>query len=414
MSFWIEFLTVLVEVILPAYFFASFFGRPPCRGWIAVLGAAGYGVLLFLLSWYLDASLIRSALIIALTYLCVKLLFDRPWLQALLPVVFFFTASILADILCGVILRSAGATTDELMGGTAMRAVYNSIGKLMHLLFLYVFLRFFGRQYEKNTLVRCLPLISCIVVSALICYFNYALWMGENALTASLSGSIGLLYINILICVYVELLDRSYTRQREDALARQQLEAREVTLRDISARQEKARALRHDIQKHLAAMEVLIGQENRAEAQRNLDLVSSALSEMTPPVDTGNALVDSILIYGFDKAAAAGVEILPEIWVAERFAFPAVDFFVILGNTLDNAVEACAGTEGARVELTLRQQNHTLIYEIRNPRGEKRRKHGEARGYGLRNGRAAVERNGGTMDGTEKDGTFSVHIRLSV
>lgn len=38
----------------------------------------------------------------------------------------------------------------------------------------------------------------------------------------------------------------------------------------------------------------------------------------------------------------------------------------------------------------------------------------EARGYGLRNVRAAVERNGGTMNVTEKDGSFFVHIRLSV
>lgn len=414
MNLWIELFTVITEVILPAYFFAAYFGRPAIRGrWLALI-AVGYAALLFALSWFLDASLVRSVLIIGLTYLCVKLAFGRTWAQVIVPVVLFFTASIVADILCGALLRTAGISTDALMGGGAARAVYNSFGKLTHLLFIYVLLRFFKKPYEKNTVIRCLPLISCIVVSALICYFNYALWMQEGALPAALTGSIGILYINILICIYVEQLDLSYTRRREDALAMQQLRAREATLRDIEMRQEKARALRHDIKKHLAAMEAMIAQENRGEAQRSMDFVAEALGDLAPSVDTGNALVDSIMVYGFEKARSAGVTIRPDIWVSERFDFPAGDLFVIVGNTLDNAVEACAGTEDPIVDLSLRQQNGTLYYDIRNPRGGKRRKRGEGHGYGLRNVRTAVERNGGTMEVTEEGETFRVRISLNV
>lgn len=54
---------------------------------------------------------------------------------------------------------------------------------------------------------------------------------------------------------------------------------------------------------------------------------------------TGNPLVDSVFTYAMNKASGAGVVLAPEIWVDSRLDFPALELFVIIGNTIDNAID---------------------------------------------------------------------------
>ena len=184
------------------------------------------------------------------------------------------------------------------------------------------------------------------------------------------------------------------------------------------ARQEETRSLWHDMKKYMASVEALIANENREEAQRCLEGIYSAFSELSSAVDTGNKLVDSILTYGIKRAREHGVSVRPDIWVDNNLAFPATDLFVIIGNTLDNAIEACAQLDDAAervITVTLRQNNHLLLYEISNPYVDKNtRKPGKIHGYGLKNVRACVERNEGLLQISKQDNIFRVSIQLNI
>ena len=418
MNIWIELTTAGIEVFLLFYFFFGFFDFQPIRRINAIIGFLAYGALLAVFSIHLPVSLFRTTLIICITYFLVKYIFERPWITTLYPTFVFFTASVLADVICGAIFQALGISVVEFMGSGAARAVYNSIAKLLHLLFLYITLRVTKRHYEKNTIRGCLPLISCIVVSALICFFNFYSWMNETALTGALFGSLGLLYINIMICVYIEVMNRSFVRKQEDALAEQHMEVRENYYHDLLERQEETRALWHDIKKYLAAMEALVGSENRAEARRCLDSVSESFSRLEKSVDTGNSLIDSILAYGIKRASTVGVIVEPQIWVDSQINIPAEDLFIIIGNTMDNAIEASshlAEAEDRRITLTIHQKNHVLLYEIQNAYSDEhdnisRKIHG----YGLKNVRTCVERNEGSMYILNDNHCFTVSIRLNV
>ena len=118
------------------------------------------------------------------------------------------------------------------------------------------------------------------------------------------------------------------------------------------------------------------------------------------------------------KAEELGVAIRPEIWVDGRLNFPATDLFVIIGNTLDNAIEACCQIEeeSARVvSIVIHQKNHLLLYEASNPyNGKKLQRPGNIHGYGLKNVEACVARSNGLMDISKKHGIFTVSIQLNL
>lgn len=230
--------------------------------------------------------------------------------------------------------------------------------------------------------------------------------------------TLSLLYINLIMCAFVETLNRSHEREREEKTARQQLELQKNYYLDIMERQEETRRLWHDIKKYMASMESLVANENREEAQKCLEQIQSVFSGIANAVDTGNKQIDSILAYGMKKAGELGVTIRPEIWVDSRMNFPATDLFVIIGNTLDNAIEACCQIEeeSARVvSIVIHQKNHLLLYEVSNPyNGKKLQRPGNVHGYGLKNVEACVARNNGLMDISKKHGIFAVSIQLNL
>lgn len=418
MNIWIELVAVTVELFLIIYFYTGVLGRANSSKLRRLVIGLGYSAVLAALSLFTPSSPLRSALIICFTYVASVLYFNIKWENAVYPTIIFFLFSILADIFCGTVLQLSGVPSEDLMGDSTARLIYIIFGKIFHLLCLYLILTITKAKFDTRVFLRSLPLLSCQILSIYICQKNFALVIAGNAPSILRLETLGLLYINLVICAFVEMLNRSHEREREAENARRQLELQENYYADLMARQEETRSLWHDMKKYMASVEALIANENREEAQRCLEGIYSAFSELSSAVDTGNKLVDSILTYGIKRAREHGVSVRPDIWVDNNLAFPATDLFVIIGNTLDNAIEACAQLDDAAervITVTLRQNNHLLLYEISNPYVDKNtRKPGKIHGYGLKNVRACVERNEGLLHISRQDNIFRVSIQLNI
>ena len=272
-----------------------------------------------------------------------KLYYKQPLKKIFYPFLLLFISSVISDVLCGGILTASGFPYSSIMGTGAGRIVYNSMAKLLNLLFLFVILSLMKSRNASPKPAQIVLLLSCQILSYIVCYQNFA----ATAADVDTSGtvifeSLVMLYINIIICYYIEILNLSYAKQQEAILAKQQLEIRENYYRDMVKRQEETRKLWHDIKQYMAAMESLISHDKQEEAKQCLEAAQTSFAHMENTIDTGNSLVDSIFTHGMDKAASAGVILKPSIWVDTALNIPASDLFIIIGNTIDNAVKACS------------------------------------------------------------------------
>ena len=401
MNIEIELLTAVSEVFLAWYFFSGVFGKSCIAFWAKVTAIITFTVLLTTFTVYMVPGVFKVLLTLGLVLCFAKIYYGKPWLNSLYPTILFLLLAIISDVLCGTFLQSKGMSAEALMGSGSVRIIYNSMGKLCHLVLIFISLTFIKFKTEKGVMLKALPLLSCQIISIVLYHFNFISALeGMEPFIVNLQ-AIGLLYINIIVCVYMEVLNRYYLERNKAEISEQELQAQKNQYIQIMNRQEETRSLWHDIKKYMAAMEALANADASTEMKTSLANIKNTLEPLENIYDTGNSLVDSILNYGVKKASEQGVKINAQIWVDQHFNFPATDLFVIMGNTIDNAVEACAQLQeddDRNIYIQLKQKNHLLFYEIKNNYNtEQKKKIGDIHGYGLKNVKSCVERNGGKM-----------------
>ena len=173
----------------------------------------------------------------------------------------------------------------------------------------------------------------------------------------------------------------------------------------LQAQQEQIRALWHDIDKYLHAAQAETGQSP------SLDQLSRMAGAIVPVVDVDNRVVSIILNEYVQAAAEAGAKLELDVQVPPELPVTAADLYILLGNTIDNALEAVAvlPKERRRISIQLKMHNAMLFYKISNPYDpEQGKKAGSLHGYGLRNVRECVQRSRGSVQTVREDGIYTL------
>lgn len=133
-------------------------------------------------------------------------------------------------------------------------------------------------------------------------------------------------------------------------------------------------------------MENLVSTKTRPEAESQLSALKKKFSSLDQMIDTGNSIVDGILNYGSNKAGSLGISINFNLWLDTDLNISPVDLYIIIGNTMDNAIEACdafpAGHKPS-ISCTLRQKIMCCFMKYPILFHRFRLKAGVIHGYGL-------------------------------
>lgn len=418
MNILIDVSTVFIEIFL-TWFFLYKMNLKPKKGehTLAYLGFyILYGILVFFSSLFLEIPL-RILTICLYIFLGNKLLFHQPMAKALYVVTVFFTASALSDVVCGAILTIAGLPLKTIITSTTGYIVYLAFAKLTHLLLLVILAAVTKARHNPSAILMALPLIFCHFISLIVLdlHFHYLLNSG-NVLRIT-SSTICLFIINIIICCYVEFLNSSHIEKEKRINAEHQLKLQELYYSNLIHKQEETRSLWHDIKKYMLAMEHLVAYNKQEEAISEALKLRDKLNGIQFFVDTGNPIIDGILNYSVEQARTHNVDIDFDVWIPPELPFSPIDLYVIIGNTVDNAITACThvtSNTNKKIHITLRQNNHILLYEIENPYNASiTLPQKPIHGYGLENVKTCVEQNNGHMTIEKGSERFQVSIQLS-
>lgn len=194
------------------------------------------------------------------------------------------------------------------------------------------------------------------------------------------------------------------------------------------------RSVKHDMKNTVAiAMRLAAGDkpEEREELQRYLEGLNGALEEQEPGFRTGNIVVDTLLNMKYHEILRnlPGLQLdVQELFFPTELSFSNYDIGVILGNALDNAIEACekqAGQgEGQFIRLHSFQRGNMFFLEVTNsfdgevtvrgkaefPESDKADK--GLHGLGLANIKRIAEKYHGAVEWTTEDGRFTLSVML--
>lgn len=183
------------------------------------------------------------------------------------------------------------------------------------------------------------------------------------------------------------------------------------------------RGWRHDYHNHIQTMKAYrsLGQTDKMDDY--LNALETDLASVDTLVKSGNVMVDAILNSKLSLAKARSISVNAKAVVPKTITISEIDLCVIIGNLLDNAIEACLRTDDEaerfiRVYVDLKRDN--LYVSVTNFSGGRLEKQGGRyvsskqgnHGFGLVRVDRIVDKYEGYIKRRDEEGAFTTEVLL--
>ena len=184
------------------------------------------------------------------------------------------------------------------------------------------------------------------------------------------------------------------------------------------------RAWRHDYHNHMQAIKALLSMGKKEELSEYLDNLEKDLDSIDIAIRTGNVGLDAILSSKVSIARKNNIEVNCTAKVPADLKISDVHLCAIVGNLLDNAIEACEkipqGTVPRFIRIYIGLFKSQLYISVSNATCEKHRRRlselvtsklGE-HGFGLRRIDKLAEKYDGYVNRKNEPGIFATEVML--
>lgn len=417
MYYFIELAGSITNIALLSLFMSRLFVRNKVQSkWhytFLTLLCTGQCVLSLFPNWVIP----RTLYLLLGGFLLARLFYEvQTWPAAFASGSFFVLGSvveILAMLLIGVRLPDM----DLLMQVGAARLIYVVFSNLIQIPLLILVSHFFNREESDLRIVWLLPLISIQLASISVCYVVQCHAADKDFPDYMVFFMAVLLFVNTMIVFYVEALRKNEKEKYLAELTEQHYHLQIEYYQQLLEKQQETKALWHDIKKYTAAMQAVAAQNDSEQLRQIAQAAADAYERVKDISAVGNPVVDALLNQYLRSAKENQIQVLLDITIPEVLAISTLLLSVVIGNTFDNAIEACRliAPEKRMIHLQLRKQNRILFYSIENPYIDAvtQLRVGKHHGYGLKNVERAVNQNNGNFQLEKVDGNFIVQIRLN-
>lgn len=187
-------------------------------------------------------------------------------------------------------------------------------------------------------------------------------------------------------------------------------------LGEVQSIYKEMRGYKHDFHNHL---QTLKGQLEAGETERAIayiEQLDSQLMNVDTVLKTGNISLDAILSAKLAQAKAAGIAVTVKANVPDNLLLTDLELSILVGNLLDNAIEACAAAEGQRfIRIFMGMKGKMLYFYMLNSAGRKEQKEGSLfashkkgfHGFGLRRVETILGEHDGWCKYNSEEGAFT-------
>ncbi|MCL2192638.1 MAG: ATP-binding protein [Treponema sp.] len=387
------------------------------------------------ISFALSGPPISGALIGLFSAFIISINYDAPWTKRIvssisitaigLTIYYTIALAIGIELPSAAFVRfTAYRSTDTLF---LMEMVLFPVFALVVALLLQNF-----RSIRKNVIVLpvfwvsifIIPLSSIIILFIII----YATDLSLVIKTAVLFILVG---INVLVFYLHDTLSSAYESRLNLALRAQERRYYFEQCQMMQESVEQTRSVRHDMVNHFVTMRGIAVKNGDNEIVDYLDKMLADANKAKTYSNTGNVVFDSIINFKFRNAEQKNIKPNIRLQIPPTLNAEASDVVSILGNLLENALDAMEFVQEKTIRLEVVYDRETLLIVIENPfdgvikyvteesdDGDEEviitRKEVGDHGYGLRNVHRALEKYNGSMDIEIKENIFSVTVFLYV
>ncbi len=231
-------------------------------------------------------------------------------------------------------------------------------------------------------------------------------------------GFLGLCLLGLLVRRWaVRLVDKRIANYQSDLLNRH--------IEEVEQMYRQVRGWRHDYRNHIQVMKAHLDAGRYDELDQYLRFLSDDLTTVDTVIKTGNVMVDAILNSKLNLAASQQIPVNAKTAVPPELTVEPMDICVILGNLLDNAIEACARIPDPAqrfLRVYLGTHRGQFYISVTNSAPAFRRK-GQSylstkskgdHGFGLMRIDRITAKYGGAVNRQSEEGVFATEILLPI
>ena len=241
-----------------------------------------------------------------------------------------------------------------------------------------------------------------------------------NNLITFIFASLGLVCISVIltICILKHKYEKRLSDFQDSVLKKQRDEVQNIY--------QTMRAWRHDYHNHMQAIKALLSMGKKEELSEYLDNLEKDLDGIDIAIRTGNVGLDAILSSKVSIARKNNIEVNCTAKVPQDLTVSDVHLCAIVGNLMDNAIEACEKMkkETPDAERFIRVyiglfKSQLYISVINSTKESKRRRVSELvtsklgeHGFGLRRIDKITEKYDGYVNRKNEPGVFATEVML--
>ena len=225
----------------------------------------------------------------------------------------------------------------------------------------------FGERISGYLMV---PLLMLPVASFMLIYilgeFNLLEGPSPRALMASCA-MILLAFSNVGLFFLLEYQQREEKEKNRMQLMQKQTEGQIAFYRELAERQKISNKTMHDLKNQMFALSEAMKTDSD-KTREIMESISGKIFAASPMTVTGIDAVDSLIFSKKQQMDLHGIHYEQSIHISPCSSFDPLDLCVLLGNLLDNAIEANEKVEPDKrfISLTITQQEMWLSITITN------------------------------------------------
>ena len=311
---------------------------------------------------------------------------------------------------------------DDSTSITDIQMTYISfVSEFLFVLMLIIISFFWNRKkrsysFEYNVILIFTPVVSIIIIS--IISMNNIIQPDDIMAHTVILFCIVLL--NIINYVMIEKSASIISMKEQNRNMQRQIEYQKEKYRQLNTSYKNTRKLIHDTNKHYLAMQELVKSKNYDKLNDYIQSATDSMNSIYIKYNTGNLVIDSFLTYYENLAEEKNISFKTEVSVdADRVPLSDYDLCVILGNILDNGIDACNQNINDRRVMTIDiyiDDGNRFIIHSSNP-FEKSKTYNNIddldHGYGLENIKNTISKyNGNTYIEIEDD--FTIYVMIPI
>lgn len=310
--------------------------------------------------------------------------------------------------------------------GQKFNQIYEVISVFMILVCLFLVGRIVtiheNAEQTQNVSLILVP-ISSIAVICILIHLDICEDLGIAVV------ALGLLVINFFMLYLYNQLLHTISQKYETEMLKNQVQFYSNQLNVILQSERKAKALRHDMKHHMNELKLLANRYGAKDIENYIDHMEDFIHNPKEFVASGNVEIDSVLNYMLHKAKEVLRTVNAKIMLPEEIKH-SFDLNVLIGNLLENAIEAAQKTERKYLNVYIALKKGVLVIQVDNSfivctileKGDKignrillsTKEKKEQHGIGLSNVKKIVESYNGKMDIQIQEDIFSVKLFLYI